>query len=315
MKHLLTLLWLCATTIAHAQNAYSFEHTQLPYTELPEAVFCDFNSDGDDPLPELNGETFVLYGLPWTGTASYPITIGGHGFLRIENASALVILDGFFTNILAIDTTSNVSYAITGGPGERLLTVQWHNIRLANGPEDSYLNYQIRLFQATGVVEVHMGPNSGSAMDYTDASGPNCGVFHSPQTFSGCYGKLWVEQDANSPTLDSVPNYDFDALHNLPAPNTLYRFTPRSVVDAVPERSPFATLDARYDAAQHEVVVRIEAADAGSRLSVLDARGLVVFEQPVRSGLMRLPVGEFAAGAYTVVHETSGRSASWRFVR
>ncbi len=315
MKHSLTLLWLCATTIAHAQNAYSFEHTQQPYAELPEAMFCDFNSDGDDPLPELNGETFVLYGLPWTGTSSYPITIGGHGFIRIETATELVILDGLFTNIVEIDSTSNVSYAITGDAGEKVLTAQWHNIRFATGPTDSYLNYQIRLYQATGVVEVHMGPNSGSSMDYTDASGPNCGIFHSPWSFSGCYGKLWVEQDANSPTLDTVPNYDFDALHNLPAPNTLYRFTPRSVVDAVPDRSPFAPLDAWYDAAQNEVVVRIEAPDPGSYLSVLDARGRVVSEHPVRSGLMRLPVVGLAAGAYTVVHQASDRTASWRFVR
>lgn len=61
MKHLFTLPLLCATMTVSAQNAYAFEHDQQPYTELTNAVYCDFNSDSDDPLPELNGETFMLY--------------------------------------------------------------------------------------------------------------------------------------------------------------------------------------------------------------------------------------------------------------
>lgn len=84
MKHLLTLTLLCATISVSAQNAYAFEHDVQPYTELTNAVYCDFNSDADDPLPELNGETFMLYDQAWTGNSSYPITIGGHGFIRIE---------------------------------------------------------------------------------------------------------------------------------------------------------------------------------------------------------------------------------------
>ncbi len=315
MKHHTTLLLLLASATTNAQNAYSFERTQQPYAELMDATFCDFNSDGDDPLPELNGETFVLYGQAWTGTSSYPITIGGHGFLRIENASALVILDGFFTNIEAVDSMSNVSYAITGEPGARVLTAQWHNIRLVNGPDDSYLNYQIRLYQATGVVEVHMGPNSGSAMDFTDASGPNCGVFHSPQNFSGCYGKLWVEQDANSPTLDSLPNYDFDALHNLPAPNTLYRFTPRFVVNAVPDRSPFSTLNAVYDGQRQEVLVSTTSEGSGGTFMLLGADGRIVFVRPASPGLMRFAVIDLPPGMYTLVHDSRNGAARWRFVR
>ena len=315
MKHLSTPLFLVAATVVSAQNDYSFEHTQQPYMEIDQATFCDFNNDGDHPLPELNGETFVLYGMPWAGTASYPIAIGGHGFIRIETATELVILDGFFTNIEAIDSTSNVSYAITGGPGERVLTAQWHNIRLASGPVDSYLNYQIRLYQATGVVEVHMGPNSGSTMDYTDASGPNCGIFYSPWSFSGCYGKLWVEQDANAPTLDSVPNYDFDGLHNLPVPNTLYRFTPRTTVDPVPERSPFVTLDARYDASRQEVLVRTGPHTADGSFLLTDAAGLTVLTAPASSPVARLAVGHLAPGVYVLTHHSVRGSATWRFAR
>lgn len=315
MKHLFTLTLLCATITVNAQNAYSFEHDQQPYTEITNAVYCDFNSDADDPLPELNGETFMLYDQAWTGTNLHPITIGGHGFIRIETATELVILDGFFTNIVEVDSTSNVSYSITGGAGERVLTAQWHNIRLANGPGDSYLNYQIRLYQATGVVEVHMGPNSGSDVDYTDASGPNCGIFHSPWSFSGCYGKLWVEQDANAPTLDSLSNYDFDALHNLPSPNTLYRFTPRSTVISVPDRSPLATLDARYDATQQEVLVRLGQDEEAGTFSIVDASGRILLVEPARLGSSRLKVEKLPPGSYTLSHRSANGAAVWRFVR
>lgn len=316
MKHLFTLTLLCATLSVNAQNAYSFEHDQQPYTELTNAVYCDFNSDADDPLPELNGETFMLYDQAWTGTNSYPITIGGHGFIRIETATELVILDGFFTNIVEIDSTSNVSYTITGDAGEKVLTAQWHNIRFVTGPADSYLNYQIRLYQATGVVEVHMGPNSGSAMDYTDASGPNCGIFHSPWSFSGCYGKLWVEQDANNPTLDSLPNYDFDALHNLPAPNSVFRFVPRFNVSAVPSWSPLNTaLNARYDAASGHVFVQLRPDQTQGQLSVIDAAGRTVRTWPTTASSMALSVADLPEGPYSLVYRSGSATSVWRFVR
>ena len=316
MKHLSTLLLLSAATGVSAQNDYSFEHTQQPYMELDQATFCDFNSDGDDPLPELNGETFVLYGLPWTGTSSHPITIGGHGFIRIETATELVILDGLFTNIVEIDSTSNVSYAITGEAGEKVLTAQWHNIRFVNGPEDSYLNYQIRLYQATGVVEVHMGPNSGSDMDYTDASGPNCGIFHSPWSFSGCYGKLWVEQDANNPTLDSLPNYDFDALHNLPAPNSVFRFVPRFNVSSVPSWSLLSTaLNARYDAASGHVFLQLRPDQLPGQLSIIDPAGRTLRKWPATASGMELAVADLPAGTYSLSYRSASTAIVWRFVR
>jgi len=316
MKHLFTLTLLCAAITVSAQNAYSFEHDQQPYTELIDAQYCDFNSDTDDPLPELNGETFILYDQAWTGTSSYPITIGGNGFIRIETATELVILDGFFTNIEEVDSTSNVSYSITGGAGEKVLTAQWHNIRLTNGPADSYLNYQIRLYQATGVVEVHMGPNSGRALDYTDASGPNCGIFHSPWSFSGCYGKLWVEQDANNPTLDSLPNYDFDALHNLPSPNSVYRFVPRFSVSAVPAWSPLSpALNARYDAASGHVCVQLGTDLSSGELSVIDAAGRSLRTWAVAGGSLKLSVADLPAGPYSLSYRSKRAASVWRFVR
>ncbi len=316
MKHLFTLTLLCATITVSAQNAYSFEHDQQPYTELTDPVFCDFNSDADDPLPELNGETFILYDQAWAGTSSYPITIGGNGFIRIETATELVILDGFFTNIEEVDSTSNVSYSITGGAGAKVLTAQWHNIRLTNGPADSYLNYQIRLYQATGVVEVHTGPNSGSSMDYSDASGPNCGIFHSPWSFSGCYGKLWVEQDANNPTLDSLPNYDFDALHNLPAPNTVFRFVPRNSVSAVPSGSPLSpVLNARYDAASAHVFVQLGTDRSSGQLSVIDAAGRSLRTWAVAGGNLEVSVADLPAGPYGLSYRSAGAASLWRFVR
>ncbi len=316
MKHFLTLALFCATLAMRAQNAYSFEHDQQPYTELTDAVYCDFNSDADDPLPELNGETFILYDQSWTPTSSYPIAIGGHGFIRIETATELVILDGLFTNIVEVDSTSNVSYAITGTSGALTLTAQWHNIRFATGPADSYLNYQIRLHQATGVVEVHMGPNSGSDMDYTDASGPNCGIFHSPWSFSGCYDKLWVEQDANNPTLDSVPNYDFDALHNLPAPNSVYRFVPRFSVITVPERQPFNTeLNARYDEGSGQLLVELLPDQAAGQLEVIDAAGRSMHTWSAVAGSMKLSIADLPPGAYSLSCRSASTASVWRFVR
>ena len=155
--------------------------------------------------------------------------------LRIEDAASLIILDGLFTFLEPIDSTSKVTYALNGNSGAHVLVAQWNNWKLANGPDGNYANFQLSLDQATGVAEVRFGPNSGGGVLYNNVNGPNCGIFHAPHSFSQCYGKLWAEGNGDSPTLDSLPNFDFDALMSLPSPNTMYRFTPRSIENAIEE--------------------------------------------------------------------------------
>ncbi len=226
MRKIPLLCFALAPLLIFAQNEYQFERLFTVYTPINGANECTFNDDGLCPIDALAGETFTLYNTSFTMGSGALLSVGEYGFLRIENAASLIILDGLFTFMEPIDSTSKVLYALNGVPGSHELVAEWRNWRLTNGPADNYVNFQLSLDQATGVAEVRFGPNSGGGVLYNNVNGPNCGIFHAPHSFSQCYGKLWAEGNGDAPTLDSLPNFSFDALVSLPSPNTLYRFTP-----------------------------------------------------------------------------------------
>jgi hypothetical protein len=311
MERNFTLAAAFIPLFALGQGAYTFDQLTEPYVELTGATPCVFDGDGFDAITELNGETFSFFGAPFSFGTTAEIHIGDFGFVRMDNDSALVVIDGLFTYLEAVDVSSQVSYTITGGPGEHVLTVQWKAWHLSNGPAGNYANWQIAIEQATGAVEVRIGPNSGGGMLYNDQNGPNCGIFFAPHSFTACYGKLWVEQDAYDPNIDVALNFDFDALHNLPPAGTVYRFAETSI--GMAEASTAGMTVVRVDNDLLELTLPEGTVDG--TLDVLDAGGRVLRSARVDQQRMRIPLGGAPAGAYVVRWTHAGGSAAVPFVK
>ena len=298
----------------HAQNAaYTFTQSTEAYQVLTGDVLCTFDANGFDAINELDGETFTFFGVPYTFSAATPLLIGDFGFVRADDASTAVIIDGLFTYNQPADSTGYTSYSVTGTPGQYVFTAQWHFYTLTNGPAGNFAMWQIVLEQATGIVEVRIGPNSGGGMLYTDATGPNCGVFRAPDTFTSCYAKVWVEQDAYDPTIDSLPNFDFDALHNLPPAHTVYRFTPQGWGVGLNELPGTAQVRLHVNGDMLEVELPDGASDGFLRLA--DPAGRVVHQTEVRGTNDRIALNGIAAGVYSLQWVRAYGTLSTRFIR
>lgn len=219
--------------ITEAQVSYSFEHTSAAYAPLEQYTSCSFDPDGSDRIDELDGELFHFFGGAYVIGDEHPMNVGDYGFVRVDDDSSLLIIDGLFTTLEIHDQESDVRYAITGESGQLVLAVEWHRWRLSNGPEGNFASWTIRVEQATGVITVHIGPNSGGGILFNTSTGPNCGIFHAPHTFSTCYEKLWVEGAPTDIALDTLPNFDFDALLGFPPAHSVFRFTPRTSVTGI----------------------------------------------------------------------------------
>jgi hypothetical protein len=291
-----TTLLLAATLVvaAQAQVSYTFDQDTEPYVPLTGATVCTFDANGFDPVNELDGEAIPLFDQPYPSGSPYSVIIGDWGYLRFEKTGSAVIIDGLFTELEAVDATSTVEYTITGAPGSRVLTAQWTNWHLAQGPVGNYASWQISVEQASGIVRVHTGPNSGGGMIFNDATGPNCGMFQANNAFTTCYERIWVEQDPYDPTLDTLPTFDFDALHAFPPAGTVYSFTPTST--GIAQLPAEGTVNAFV--ATDGLHVLAPAERTGSALELLDVGGRVLLRAQVTGQETVLPLTGIAPGVH-----------------
>jgi hypothetical protein len=296
MKHILTpCIALLLVLDATAQTTYTFEQITVPYVPLADAIPCTFDANGFDEINELDGQVFQLFGQPFNLGSPYSMVIGDWGFLRFDRTASAVVIDGLFTEIEAVDASSTISYTLTGAPGSYVLTAQWTNWHMAQGPVGNYASWQIRFEQATGIAAVHTGPNSGGGFIFTDQTGPNCGIFHANSTFTQCLARVWVEGDPFDPTIDVVANFDFDALHGFPPPGTLYRFVPATLA-GIHQTTPAPAFTAYV--ADDGLHVNLLSGAREQELQLVDATGREVLRVRVNGPNTILPIAGLAPGVH-----------------
>jgi hypothetical protein len=233
---ILLSLWLCSWS-AFAQNSYSFKEATDTYTELSDATVIkssDFSS-GFYMLPVEN-ETYKFYNIRFKFGGILTFAVQPNGNLRIDNDSSLIIIDGAFTYLDSIDNTSQISYKIEGQSGNQIVKVQWKNFKIRDGGANNFVNFQIWVYQKSGLIENRYGSSSPSnQIGFPPTTGPQVGVFYSPDDFSGIYEKQWINGHHTAPTLDTSKNYVFRAMQGVPPEGVVYSFVPRFSTLSTPE--------------------------------------------------------------------------------
>lgn len=126
---------------------------------------------------------------------------------------------------------SPMLYKTEGSAGSRVFTFEYKNVGFysgmtQNGVYVDYANVQMRLYEASGDIEVHIGPYSitDAGLDF-EAPGPNIGLL---QGFNGFTGEvsgeiMLLDGNATNPTIVTDTT---DAFVTWPIPeNTVYRFS------------------------------------------------------------------------------------------
>lgn len=147
---------------------YTFSQHSRAYQEIPltsEAVFPAFGWDNPAPVNISLGFTFKFNGQDYTSCSVNP-----NGYITFGNTSSQA---GTYTPIsttrqyegavsgLGINLRSNgstnslIRYKTLGTAPNRVLIVQWKNSRF--GDQTGNLNFQIRLYETSNIVEVAYG--------------------------------------------------------------------------------------------------------------------------------------------------------------
>lgn len=236
-KHIHTiflLLAVCTAGVTSAQKiSYRFEQTTAAYSNLTGATVVqnpNFGSGDFHPI-NLAGETFKFYNTPFPFGGIKTFHLQTNGNIRIDNDSAMVIVDGAFVFLDSIDNQSEISYAVEGAGGDKIVKVQWKNVRIRTGQAGNFINLQIWAYQKSGVIELRYGPSSASnASGFSESGpgvGPQVGMFFSRDDLSVLYEKLWIYNTPANVQLDSAKTFAFRAMQGFPPEGTVYRFVPK----------------------------------------------------------------------------------------
>ncbi|MBX7052876.1 MAG: T9SS type A sorting domain-containing protein [Flavobacteriales bacterium] len=295
----IALLFMFITKNQQAQS-YSFELIPpgvTPYVEIPETSTPAEFIGTLDVIEELEGETFWFYDVPFTFGGLKTMAMGNAGYMRIDNDSSLIIIDGAFTYMDYIDNTSSMTYSIEGTSGHKIIRMQYRNMKLTSGEADNFVNLQIWYYQETGVVEVHYGPRSeNNASGYTSTTGPHAGMFYSADDFSACYEKLWCTGNPNNPTLANTSNYNFLAMYGVPDEGTVFRFTPLFLINAI-EVPKDIVLPRIYPNPTMQWL-RVENLSVGTVIELADSYGRHINQFVAAQDNMQLDLSAYEAGLY-----------------
>lgn len=177
-----------------------------------------FGSLDEGVAKQAIGFTFTYFGATFDNI--YINTNGGASFLSdTQYSTPFLSSTGFGTFLVApwwrnskLDASSSVQYSLTGTTGSRVFTVEW--INYPDGITIYYrLNFQVKLYEGTNVVDFIYGSKSGSGAGNSSNVGIKNGIGGSGNFMDGISGSTTVATSYDSNTT-------------FPALNTCYRFTP-----------------------------------------------------------------------------------------
>jgi hypothetical protein len=295
------------TKISAQANYYSFQKHNITYTELVNdtpVVPANF-STGDIFAFELKGDSYSFFGKNYMiNDTSVSIAFSNSGHMKVEDDSSFIIIDGLFYYMDSIDGNSKLSYKVEGSGSNKILKVQWKNLKVQSGPTGNFVNFQMWIHQSTGVFDIYYGPSSANNQSgYNDQSGPNVGMFYSLKDFSKMFEKLWVNGTPSAYTLDTTRNVSFKGMHAVPADGTLYRFIPKIVLGIEPaamKQTEFTI----YPNPANERLTICSSVPTNASVIITDVTGKVVRNYTMQQKDLEIETMQLSAGNYLLTVKT-----------
>ncbi len=161
----------------------------------------------------------------------------GGGFvtssLNFSETTVVLILSAYVIDrgLEADSAISPVTYKTEGSAGHRIFTLEFENVGFGFGETDNgvytdYINYQLKIYEANGDIEVHVGPYQidSPELDFEGHAGPSIGLVEAFDFNAGQPNGEICLLDGN-PLSPTVITNAISAELNWPIPpNTVYKF-------------------------------------------------------------------------------------------
>jgi hypothetical protein len=126
---------------------------------------------------------------------------------------------------------SPITYKTEGSAGQRIFTLEFENAGFGfgeseNGVFTEFINYQLKIYEASGDIEIHIGPHSvdNQVVVFEGNAGPGIGLVEKYDFENGLVNGELCLLDGNPTNPDVITTFVPAAL-NWPIPeNTVYKF-------------------------------------------------------------------------------------------
>lgn len=165
----------------HAQLALTRSYFTGTYTSInggPGTVTSTATGDDGIQTGVALGFTFNYLGNNYTTVdfnTNGALAFSGSGLTNVARDSEILftttapngIITAWFDD-MSVDGSANILYQLSGSPGSQVFTVEWRNVLAFYTTSTQRLNFQVKLYEGTNVIEFHYGTISGT--QYTSES-------------------------------------------------------------------------------------------------------------------------------------------------
>jgi hypothetical protein len=312
-----------ASSMARSQSfPYEFSVFNDPYFDLTAPNSISNTDVWDDPFYITStGFEVTLFDIV---TNTVGIIQPGAQVINLNEANpdTVQLLAPYMSDIMnASDTiaVSPISYQLEGPPGNAVFKLEWKNVGFYGewNASNSYFNttnFQMWLYQNSGVIEFRYGPNtikSGSLLHFF-GTGPLVLLGQNVAFDGSGWEGLWaLGGDPQNPTITAIPSGQQplaeQTLTGEPESGTVYRFAP--VVIGTQEEQQVQQCRVWPSPASRELNISTL---RGANYSVYNMQGQIMWSHTASSTQMQIDISSWPAGSYCV---KSNDGQSTRFVK
>ncbi|HEX8517250.1 MAG TPA: hypothetical protein VF868_13720 [Bacteroidia bacterium] len=205
-----------------AQNFnYSFQKDSSEYTALAGGTIKAANESWVNKQFEIP----LPFQFNFCGISTDSLFIEPNGFVVFDKRTqiSIVAFNEFGSRADANQSfNAELKYSVEGTAGSRIIKVQYSNLSKNKHSSSDELNYQIWLFEAGNLIEIHSGPNS-----YADSR------FDSPiliglinKNMNSSPNGFLVGGDLNTAFAQSITGEELTYFNGIPSQGVFFRFTP-----------------------------------------------------------------------------------------
>ncbi len=240
-KYIFSLLILSSSfTLFGQELPYTFQFVNVgEYQPLTNATTVDTNGPWDDPVLEIP----IGFEVAMFGESFDTFYLNGYigGFLMSSNTESSMLAPygedltdrGYGTE----QSMSPILYKVDGQAPGRIFKIEWQNAGFYNevafGSSESYVNFQLWIYETAGLIEYCYGPSNIASNDvFGNGSGPSIGLLQSANVQTFEIGNSWfLTGESTDPVISpSEANpVTFPSLNQTPPVGQIYAFYPTNV--------------------------------------------------------------------------------------
>ena len=202
----------------------------------------------------------------------------------------------------SLNGISTISHITEGEEGNRIMKLEWKNVgfeaTLQEGETDSWMNYQLWLYEADQSIELRYGPSQlNSEIDvFSGNSGVQAALVCSIPVMIGVVDGVGLVGD---PVKPSTANYNWDKepfLNGIPDSGRVYRWDPNIV--SVEENEIITDLNIFPNPMENEL--NFTSSSVVETIQIVDLTGKMVFESSLQCYSCQVSTKDLSPGLYVV---------------